>query len=225
MSEHGNGHGDGHANKWYTTLKEAVQRHMGVKNYRTDVDDGIKHLAVYKPEELESHGITKGGKVNAEGLWQYINDHIAKPVIQKFGDVKDTQYLPSWAAVKSYVSQIKNWRDLLNTLSGVYSQTAAQHASTLNQQTVATLSTPEGKQVNIGIAKATGTYDENKKWIDASTDPAENAGITATLDPQLNTKVDRAVQTDSVKDLEARLDEVGHGNGEEHGGHVHRKAA
>lgn len=183
---------------------QAIEMLRSNKQYGDAIADSLRDLKKYKPEQLEEKGITKGGKINAEGLWNYANKVAEELLGRQNLDPKDPRWKASYQAISSLVKQFGAkgvTSDLVEALIGVYLQTATQYVAEKDQQIVATLPTEEGKKTTMKIAEATGNNVVYGPWISGATDPTEVAGIKGQLEGQLREKVTTAIATGTIDDL------------------------
>ncbi|MBI3036068.1 hypothetical protein HYY71_07150 [Candidatus Woesearchaeota archaeon] len=183
---------------------QAIEMLRNNKQYGDALADSLRDLKKYKPEQLEEKGVTKGGNINAEGLWAYANK-VAEELLGRHNlDPKDPRWKASYQAISSLVKQFGAkgvTSDLVEALIGVYLQTATQYVAEKDQQIVATLPTDQGKKTTMKIAEATGNNVVYGPWINGATDPTEVAGIKAQLEGQLREKVNTAIATGTIDDL------------------------
>src|SRR3989344_1031613 len=97
---------DAHGHSGPGLAEKSVTMYGDNKLYANALASGIRHIESYSPKDLEAKGIVKGGKVNAEGIWSYINSHVAKPLLGKRNlDSNDPGYLANFAAIRAAVEQ------------------------------------------------------------------------------------------------------------------------
>jgi|GEM_PF-4493542 hypothetical protein len=183
---------------------QAIEMLRGNKQYGDTLADTLREIKKYKPEQLEEKGITKGGKINAEGLWTYANKAAEGLLAKQNLDPKDPRWKASYAAINNVVKQFGGkgvTTDLVEAVIGVYLQTATQYVAERDQQIVATLPTDKGREATLKIAEITGNNVVYGPWIKGAIDPTEVAGIKGQLEGQLREKVNTAIATGTIDDL------------------------
>ena len=187
----------------------SVKMYVNNKNYGADLAEGIRHIKGYSKEDLEKKGITKGGKITAEGLMLYVNEHIAKPLLGKRNlDSKDAGYLANFVTIKALVEQYGKQgvtTDLLERLVATYLNTSTQYVGQKDIQYAGTLPTVEGKDGLMKIASITGQDIVLSDWLKAAKDPSDVANRKGTLEEPLRQRVEEAVATGNLETLMAKI--------------------
>ena len=185
---------------------QAVTSIRDIKQYGDELADAIRNIKHYSPKQLEENKITKEGKIDAEGLWSYLNNLVEGRIGKFKYDVKDPRWKASYNAVKSIVERFGAkgiTADVLEALLNTYVSTANSYIDEKDQAFVASLPTADGKSAVKDIAGLTGNGKIYGKWIDGATEPTQVAGIKAQIEPELRTKVTTAIATGTIDDLVA----------------------
>ena len=174
------------------------------KQYGDEIARAIRNFERYSPEQLNKLKIVVDGKIDAEALWNHINNTARGLIGKYFRDPNDFNYFPPFPAIKNVVAQIGRngiTPDLINAVIGTYQTTASNYVDTKDQQMVASMPTENGKEGALKIAEITGNKVIYGPWINSRTDPTEVSAAKAQFESQLREKVTTAVATGTIDDL------------------------
>tara|TARA_Y100000310_G_scaffold255572_1_gene263086 strand:- start:53 stop:688 length:636 start_codon:yes stop_codon:yes gene_type:complete len=183
---------------------QAVSMIASNKQYTTELAKAIRQMGTYTPKELEVKGIVKNGKVNAEGLWNYINQR-AKPLLGTRNlDSNDPGYLAQFLAVKRLTEQYgkQGVSDaLVERLVATYLNTSTQYVGQRDVQLAGSLPTEDGRVGLQALARIAGQDVLLGDTIKEAKDPTDNQNTKGALEEPLRRTIEEAVDTGKLEQI------------------------
>ncbi len=175
--------------------------------YRKEITKAIRRLAEYSADELKAKGIvTKEGKMDAMGLWTYVNEHVGAQLRKKhFANEQEYRLVVPYNVVNSLVRKYKDIDSLMELVANAYGNQGRQFAATRVGEALAAKPLYASKPALTSIASVTSDLDANRHVIDGLTDPQEAAGLGGQLLESLFPKLEEAAGTGTLDTLEQKI--------------------